>query len=225
MTTAETRPHLSEERVLDGAMELADRIGLEALTIRKLAEALGVKPMTIYHYVPSKEAIVDGMVERVFAQIELPPEDLPWTDAIRVRCQSARRVLNRHPWAAPQLEARRMPGPMNLRHHEAVLTCLRRGGLSWQMTAHAYAVLDSYIFGFAFEEATLPASDGEGFGEIAREIASAFDQEVYPNLAAFTVEHVLQEGYSFGVSFDFGLDLLIEGLARASADDRPAPSP
>ncbi len=216
MSATAPRGSLNEDRVLDGAMALADRIGLEALTIRRLAEDLGVKPMTLYYYVPSKEAIVDGMVERVFAEIELPPEDQPWKDAVRVRCVSARRVLNRHPWAAPLMESRMNPGPMNLSHHEAVLACLRRGGLSWQLTAHAYAVLDSFIFGFAFEEATLPSFDTEGFAEVTAEIAARMDAAAYPMLVAFTAEHVLQPGYAFGDSFEFGLDLIIDGLERAS---------
>jgi len=210
---------LTAERVLDGALALADRIGLEALTIRRLAEELGVKPMTIYHHLPSKDAIVDGMVERVFNEIDLPPEDMPWTDAIRVRCLSSRRVLNRHPWAAPLMESRTSPGPISLRHHEAVLACLRRGGLSWQFTAHAYAILDSYIFGFAFEEANLPATGGEELADLAQQMAAAFDPMQYPTLAEFTVEHVMQPGYSFGESFEFGLDLIISGLERAALSD------
>ena len=211
---------LTRERVLDGALALADRTGIAALTIRRLADELGVKAMTIYHYVPSKDAIVAGMVERVFAAIDLPPDELPWTQAVRLRCLSARRVLNRHPWAAPLMESRSSPGPVSLRHHEAVLGCLRRGGLSWQLTAHAYAILDSYIFGFAFEEATLPATAGEGFSEVAQEIAATFDPQDYPTLTAFTVEHVLQPGYDFGDSFEFGLDLIITGLDGAARAER-----
>jgi AcrR family transcriptional regulator len=207
---------LNAERVLDGALALADRIGLEALTIRRLAEELGVKPMTLYHYIPSKEAIVDGMVERVFSEIDLPPEDLPWPQAIRVRCLSSRRALNRHPWAAPLMESHTSPGPVSLRHHEAVLACLRRGGLSWQLTAHAYAILDSFTFGFAFEEATLPSTGGEDLAEIAQEIIAGFDPQAYPTLTAFTAEHVMQPGYAFGDSFEFGLELIISGLENAA---------
>lgn len=212
---------LTGERVLDGALALADRIGLEALTIRRLADELGVKPMTIYYYLPSKDAIVDGMVERVFAEIDLPPEELPWAEAVRVRCLSSRRALNRHPWSAPLMESRTSPGPVSLRHHESVLACLRRGGLSWQLTAHAYAILDSYIFGFAFEEATIPSAGGEGFAEVAQEMAAAFDPQAYPTLTAFTAEHVLQPDYSFGDSFEFGLDLIISGLEQAALSETP----
>ena len=210
------RQTLTRERVVQGAVELADEIGIEALTIRKLAEALGTKPMTIYHHVPSKDEIVDGMVEIVFSEIATPPEDEDWKPAMRIRCVSAREVINRHRWAAPLMESRTSPGPENLRHHEAVLACLRRGGLSWQMTAHAYAVLDAFVYGFAFQEATLPSQmDGE-FVEVARDIAAAFDPESFPHLVGFTVNHVFQPGYEFGDSFAFGLDLILDGLERAA---------
>lgn len=220
MSDPAPRGQLNAERILEAAMDLADRVGLDGVTIRRLAEDLGTKPMTIYYYLPSKDAIVDGMVEEVFAQITLPPEDLPWTDALRVRCRSAREVLHRHPWAAPLMESRTPPGPNSLRHHDAVLACLRRGGLSWAMTAHAYAILDSFIFGFAFEEAILPATSGDAMTELAAEVTAGFDAADYPTMAAFTMEHVLQPGYSFGVSFDFGLDLIIDGLARAAHTDQ-----
>ncbi len=214
--SGEKRPVLSRQRVLKGAVALADEIGIEALTIRRLAEALGTKPMTIYHHVPSKDEIVNGMVEMVFAEIERPPEDLDWKAAVRRRCISAHEVLLRHPWAAPLMESRTSPGPENLGHHDAVIACLRRGGLSWQMTAHAYAVLDAFIYGFAFQEATLPQQSEGGFQEVAEEIAAAFDPDAFPNLVGLTVEHVLKPGYEFGDSFEFGLDLIIAGIAAAN---------
>ena len=217
MTEDTRRETLSTERVLQGAVTLADEIGIEALTIRKLAVALGVKPMTIYHHVPSKEEIIDGMVEIVFSEIELPPTDEDWKSAMRKRCISARKVLRRHPWAAALMESRMSPGPANLGHHEAVLACLRRGGLSLQMTAHAYAILDGFIYGFCFDEAVLPAQGtGEGFAELTAGIAAAFDPDAYPYLVEFSTQHVFQPGYNFGDSFAFGLDLIIEGLDEAS---------
>lgn len=205
---------LSRERVLASAMDLADEIGIEAFTIRKLAAALDVGPMSIYHHVPSKDEIVDGMVDLVFAEIALPPEDRRWVEAIAIRCRSARAVLGRHPWAAPLMESRMRPGPANLRHHDAVIACLRRGGLSWDLTAHAYAILDAFVYGFAFQEATLPAGDAEGFAEVAEGMPS-FDG--YPYLAALTTEVALRPGYDVGASFDVGLDLILAGLERAAA--------
>lgn len=208
------RSSLSRDHVLKGAVALADEIGIEALTIRKLATAMGTKPMTIYYYVPSKDDIVDGMVERVFSEIVRPPSEGDWLAALRERCVSAREALNRHPWAAPLMESRTAPGPENLRHHEAVLACLRRGGLSWQMTAHAYALLDGFIYGFAFQEASLPSQAEGEFVEAAQDIAQAFDADAYPHLVAFTVEHVFRPGYEFGDSFDFGLDVILESVGR-----------
>lgn len=211
------RQALTRERVLAGAVALADEIGIEALTIRKLAAALDTKPMTIYHHVPSKDAIIDGMVEMVFAEIDKPPQDLEWKPAIRKRCFSAREVLKRHRWASPLMESRTSPGPENLGHHESVLACLRRGGLSWQMTAHAYAVLDAFVYGFAFQEATLPAGAGDEFVEIAKDMAVSFDPDALPHLVDFTVNHVFQPGYSFADSFEFGLDLILDGLEQAAS--------
>ncbi len=216
MAESKRRETLSRERVLRGAVALADQVGIEALTIRKLAEALETKPMTIYHHVPSKEAIVDGMVEIVFSEIARPAADQEWKSAMRTRCISAREVLKRHWWAPPLMESRTSPGPENLGHHEAVLACLRSGGLSLQMTAHAYAILDSFVYGFAFEEATLPTEDSGALTEVAQDIAAMFDGDAYPNLVEFSVGHVFQSGYDFGDSFEFGLDLIIEALDHAA---------
>jgi len=216
MSEDRKRSRLNRAKVLQAAIELADEIGIEALTIRKLADRLDVGAMTIYHHVPSKEEIIDGMVEIVFAEIRKPQVDVDWKTAMRQRCISARRVLNRHPWAAPLMESRPSPGPANLSHHDAVIGTLRNGGLSIEMTAHAYAILDSFVYGFAFEEATLPATGGEGFAEIAEQIAAHFPSDEYPHLAELTFEHVLKPGYDFGDSFEFGLDLIIDGLERAA---------
>lgn len=214
------RSGLTRAEILDGAVALADEVGLDAFTMRRLADALDTKPMTIYHHVPSKDDILSGMVDIVFEEIALPPTDLPWTEAIRVRCVSARGALNRHWWAAPLMESQTAPGDPTLRHHDAVLACLRRGGLSWQLTAHAYAVLDSYVYGFAFEEANLPAQGGEGLSGVAEDMVVAFSPEDYPHLVAFTTEHVMRPGYSFGTSFEFGLDLIIDGLEAAAGRER-----
>ncbi|WP_062289116.1 TetR/AcrR family transcriptional regulator [Demequina phytophila] len=210
------KPRLSRERVITAAMELADRDGIESLTIRALAEDLGTKPMTIYHHVAGKEVLLDGMVDIVFSEIENPPTDLEWREALRVRCRSARVVLARHPWSVPLLESRTSPGPELLRHHEAVLATLARGGLPLPQMAHAYAVLDSFVYGFALQEANLPVQGGEGMAEVAQEIAAAFDPGAYPNLVRLTVDHVMKPGYSFGSSFDVGLEMLLDGIARAA---------
>jgi len=212
MSTKEKRPRLNAERVLSSAVALADEIGIEQLTIRRLADALKVKPMTIYHHVPNKEAIIDGMVDLVFAEIENPDPELDWSSAIRGRCASARVVLGRHPWATPLMETRTSPGPATLAHHDAVLGCFRRGGMSLEMTAHAYALVDAYVYGFALQEASLPATSGTDIAELAADIAEHFPAGAYPHLFEFTTEHVLKPGYDFTSEFEFGLDLILDGL-------------
>ena len=219
------RHHLSRQRVLSGALELADEVGVDALTIRRLAEHLEVKPMTIYHYVPGKEQILDGIVDMVFAEIDLPPRGLPWTEAMRARCLSVRRVLAGHPWATPLMETRTTPGPATLRHHDAVLACLTEGGLSVELTAHAYAIIDSYVYGFALQEASLPFAGQEEIAGLAEQIVGALPEEEYPHFAAFTRQHVLQPGYGFGASFEVGLDLILDGLDRMARRERPDRDP
>ena len=206
---------LSGERVIAAAVALADSIGVDALTIRKLAAELDVKPMSIYHHVANKEAIIDGMVDLIFSEIDLPPSDTDWKQAIRQRAVSARAVLARHRWAAPLMESRTSPGPATLRHHDAVLGCLRRGGFSIEMTGHAYALIDAFIYGFALQEASLPATSGDAMAELAQSMSAAMPVGEYPNLVEFTTEHVLQPGYDFGHEFDFGLDLVLDGLERS----------
>lgn len=217
MEPQDGRGPLTKERVLQGALGLADEIGVEAFTMRRLAAALGVKPMTIYHHVPGKEQILDGIVDMVFAQIELPPAGLAWKGAIRRRCISAREVLRRHPWAPPLMESRTSPGPASLRHHDAVIGCFRQGGLSIAMTAHAYAIVDAFVYGFALQEASLPFGGQEEIGAIAEQIIAALPAETYPYFTELTTHHVLQPGYGFGQSFDVGLDLILDGLERAAA--------
>jgi len=222
--TASNRRALTRERVIEAATALADAIGVDALTIRKLAAELDVKPMTIYHHVANKEAIIDGMVDSVFDEIDLPPTDTDWKTAIRQRTASARQVLARHPWAAPLMESRTTPGPATLRHHDAVLGCLRDGGLSIEMTAHAYAMIDAFVYGFALQEASLPATSGDELADLAQSMTAAMPDGDYPNLIEFTTEHVLQPGYDFGREFDFGLDLILDGLDTMSNKHR-SPKP
>jgi AcrR family transcriptional regulator len=210
---AKKRVPLSRERVLRGAIAVADRGGIESLTIRSLAQELGVGPMSLYHHVANKEAILDGMIDIVFSEIDLPPADADWRSAMRQRAIAARAVLRRHPWATPFMESRNNPGPATLRHHDAVLGTLRQAGFSIELTAHAYSLLDSYLYGFALEEAALPF-DPNTVADVAEAFLAQFPAEAYPYLAELTAEHVLQPGYDYGNEFEFGLDLILDGLER-----------
>src|SRR5688572_16957336 len=150
------RTPLSRELVLRAAVALADEGGVASLTMRKLAERLGVEAMSLYHHVADKDAIFDGIVDVVFGEIELPASDGNWRAALRARAVSARAALARHPWAIGLMESRPNPGPATLRHHDAVIGCLRAGGFSIAGAAHAYSVLDSYLYGFVLQSTNIP---------------------------------------------------------------------
>ena len=209
-------PKLTRERVLEGAVALADRVGMEGFTIRKLAEQLDTKPMSIYHHVPNKEAIIDGMVDAVFAEMTRPPPDVPWQEAMTVVAHSAREVLARHPWATPLLDSRSNPGPATLGHHNAMIGCCRAAGFSVEATAHAVALIDAFVYGYSLQEAALPATGGEDMTELVEAMSSVLDPERYPHLVEFTMEHVMQPGYDFTKEFDFGLSLVLDGLEAAA---------
>ena len=207
------REPLTRERVLDAAVALADDSGIDAVTMRRVGEVLGVEAMSLYNHVANKDDLLDGMVDRVFSEIEMPPGD-DWRTAMRERAISARAALGRHRWAIGRMESRRSPGSANLAHHDAVLGCFRRAGFTVALTAHAYALLDSYTYGFALQEATLPFETGEETVELAQEILEQ-TAERYPYLAEFVVEHAMQPGYDFGNEFEIGLDLILDSLDRA----------
>ena len=213
---AAPRTPLSRRRVLDAAVALADRDGVGALSMRKLAQELGVEAMSLYHHVANKDDILDGIVDVVFGEIELPAGEAGWEAAMRRRSVSAREALRRHPWATGLMESRRTPGPANIRHHDAVLGVLRNAGFPVELAAHAYSLLDSYIYGFALQEASLPFHTPEETAEVAQEIMAAFPADDYPHLAEIATEHVLQPGYDYGDEFLYGLDLILDGLERAA---------
>jgi AcrR family transcriptional regulator len=213
---AARRVPLSRDQVLRAAVALADEGGIGALSMRKLGQVLGVEAMSLYNHVASKGDLLDGMIDVVFSEIGLPSGGARWKQAMRQRAISAREVLGRHRWAIGLMESRRSPGPATLRHHDAVLGCLRAAGFSVQMTAHAYSLLDSYIYGFALQEAGLPFDTAEETAQVTREIAGQFPADQYPHLAELATGHVLQPGYRYGNEFEIGLDLILDALERAA---------
>jgi AcrR family transcriptional regulator len=210
------RPALTRDRVLASAVDFADEHGIAGLSMRKLGEAVGVEAMSLYNHVANKSDLLDGMVDVVFGEIDMPTDSSDWKEAMRTRAHSARTVLSRHRWAIGLMETRTSPGPSNLRHHDAVLGALRLGGFSIEMAAHAFSLLDSYIYGFALQEATLPFDSGEQTGDLAREILATAPVDAYPHLTELAVEHVMQPGYDYGNEFTFGLELILDGLERAT---------
>ena len=209
------RVRLNRERVLRAAIALADAGGIESLTMRKLGEQLGVEAMSLYNHVASKDDLLDGMVDAVFSEIDLPSGGPDWKTAMRARAISARQALSRHPWAIGLMESRTSPGPATLRHHDTVLGTLREAGFSIKLAAHAYSALDSYSDGFALQEASLPFDTAEETAEVVQTILARSAADEYPHLTELTIEHVLRPGYDYGNEFEFGLDLILDGLERA----------
>ncbi|MEI8412783.1 MULTISPECIES: TetR/AcrR family transcriptional regulator [unclassified Kribbella] len=209
------RVRLSRDRVLSAAVAVADAGGLGSLTIRSLAQELGVKPMSVYYHVANKDEILDGIVDFVFSQIEMPSTDGDWRAEIQRRAVSARRVLRRHSWAIALMESRTTPGPATLRHHDAVIATFRAAGFSMAMTAHAYALLDAYVYGFAVQEAALPFEGPDSVSDVAESIMAQFAAGDYPHLVEMTTEFYSRPGYDFGNEFDFGLKLILDGLAAS----------
>lgn len=218
VTDSQERAPLSRERVLHAAVAIADEGGIGSLTIRSLAQSLGVKPMSVYYHVSNKDQILDGIVDIVFSEIELPDAGGDWRAEISKRATSARQVLRRHPWATALLESRTSPGPATLRHHDATIGTFRAAGFSVEMTAHAYALLDAFVYGFAIQEASLPFEGPDQAAEVAGSMMEAFSSGQYPHLVELATEHVLQPGYDFGNEFEFGLTLILDSLARWLVD-------
>jgi AcrR family transcriptional regulator len=178
-------------------------------------DELGVKPMSVYYHVAGKDEILAALVDIVFGEIELPVPGRDWRPEMERRANSARAVLARHRWAIGLLESRPDPGPANLRHHDTVLATLRAAGFSPELTAHAYALIDSYVYGFALQEASLPFEGRESVGDIAGPIMEQMAAGAYPHLAQMATTYYLQPGYDFGDEFRFGLDLILDGLESA----------
>ena len=208
------RTPLNRERVLRAAVALADEGGFESLTMRKLAGELGVEAMSLYNHVANKDDLLDGMVDLVFAEIELPSTDGDWKTAMRARAVSTRAALNRHRWAIGLMEGRTTHGPANLGLHDAVLGCLRAAGFSLEMTVHAYSVQDSYIYGFALQERDMSSESADDFAAEAQRQMQAYQAVLadYPHLVEVVGGHVAKTGYDYATEFLFGLDLILDGL-------------
>src|SRR5438309_11246002 len=209
------RTALSRERVLDAAITLADREGIEALSMRRLGQEVGVEAMSLYNHVRNKDEVLNGMVDIVFSEIDLPAAGEDWPTAMRRRAISARHALKRHPWAIGLMESRAQPGPATLRHHDSVLRNLREGGMSIEMAAHAYSLLDSYIYGFTLNEQSLPFDSSPAkVAEVAGNIMRALPSGEYPYLTEMAVGHAMKPGYDYGNEFEFGLNLVLKSLER-----------
>lgn len=219
------RPPLDRQQVLAGAIAVADRDGIAALTMRSLADEVGVKPMSLYHHVQGKDDVLDGIVDAVFAEIELPSPGDPWRPAMRARALSAREVLRRHPWAPPLMDSRRSSGPATLRHHDTIVGVIRTAGFGVAMAAHVFSLIDAYLYGFTIQEDAMPVGSPEEAAAAVQEMAADLSAEEHPHLAALVTEHIQREGYDYGAEeFEWGLDLILDGIERRMATETTDPT-
>ena len=206
------RPGLTRRRVLRAAIRIADRDGIESLSMRKLAEALGVKAMSLYNHVTNKEDVLDGIVEIVAAKIDLPTNDADWKGAMRRRAISAHEVLLSHPWAAMLFVSRINVGPAMLRYVDATIGCLHAAGFSYEMADRAWNAVDNHIYGFTLQELNFPFAQSE-YAETAENFLPRIPEDQYPSIYGMSLQVI--SGKHDGVqNFCFGLDLILDGLER-----------
>lgn len=217
------RAPLTRERVLQAALKLADAGGFQSLSMRKVAAELRVEAMSLYNHVASKEDIVDGLVDIVFSEIEVPvPGTIDWRTAMRGRAISVRAALNRHRWAVGLMEGRMNPGPANAHNHNAVMGCLREGGFAFRDAVHAYSVMDAYIYGFALQEKGLPFDAPEESAQVmAKQRENVPSMDDYPYLVEIAIE-LEKAGYDYETEFLFGLELILDGIERFKAGSEHA---
>ena len=204
------RPRVSREQVLDAALELADEGGLAAVTMAGVGARLGVEAMSLYRHIGNKEEMLDGLVDRVFAEIDVPRDARDWRDALRRRAASAHAALRRHPWAIGLMESRAQPGPSTLAHHDAMVALLLGAGFDGRGATRVYNLLDSYIYGFALQEATLPFSSPEEMAEMSGQMLAAM-ADAYPHLARVQRE-LVGSGFDYADEFEAGLDIILDAL-------------
>jgi AcrR family transcriptional regulator len=206
------RPAVTRERVLDTALLLADEGGIEALSMRRIGKMLGVEGMALYNHVANKDDILDGIVERVLAEIPLPADDGDWKEEMRERAVAARRIFLRHPWAIGLLEARHAgSSPARLSYYDAVLGCLRAAGFTATLSMQAFSIIDSFLYGFILQELSLPFDDPDSLEEVGEDLLRQM-ADAYPHLTEATVQ-AMADGWDYSEQFQFGLDLILDALA------------
>jgi AcrR family transcriptional regulator len=206
---------LSRTRILRSALELADKEGLEGLSMRKVAQGLGVQAMSLYNHVANKNDLIDGMVELVVGEMAVPEVGKEWKGEMRRRAIVAHAVLLRHPWAAMALMSRVNVGPLILRYIDATLGCLHAGGFSLPMADHAWNAMDSHIYGFTLQELKFPFAPEEypAAAEMGLPLVPAAQ---YPNMHALAID-IIDRRYDGLYNFEFGLEMVLDGLERLLA--------
>ena len=209
---------LSRERILRAALDLADKEGIESLSMRKLAQELGVQAMSLYNYVTNKDDLLDGIVDITIGEIEVPTLTTDWKTAMRRRANSAHKVLLRHPWSTLEIVSRVNVGLANMRYVDATLGCLREAGFSFEMADHAWNTIDSHIYGFTLQELKFPFAPTE-YSQAAKDGFALIPVHEYPYLNQLT-RHVIEGKYNGIHDFEFGLEIILNGLDRLRENAR-----
>jgi len=213
------RVPLNRDRILAAAVEIADERGVGAVTMREVASRLGVEAMSLYNHVANKDDMLDGMADLVARQFDLPEDVEDWREAMRRRAVSAHQVFGRHPWAPMLFDSRGSSGPSALRYFDWVLGTLIRAGFSIDDAARAFSTLDSYIYGFGIEQINFSAGSDASPEERAEAVLSYIPAEQYPYLHRMA-SHAMQFGYDAEADFDFGLEIILDGLDRTLEGSR-----
>ena len=203
---------LSRELIVDAALRSIDLHGTQGLSMRRLAQDLGVEAMSLYHHVQNKDAMVDGLADWIFARLGLPPKDQSWRDYLVDRAHAQRRELRQHPWALGMLESRSNPGIGVLRHHDAVLGVLRRAGFEIPLAAHTFSVVDAYVFGFVLTELNLPFTGGSNADDFVD--ALALPEDEFPYMSEFVAAYIVGTDYDYGDEFAIGLGIILDEVER-----------
>jgi AcrR family transcriptional regulator len=215
-----SRLPLNRDRILAAAVEIADERGVGAVTMREVASRLRVEAMSLYNHVANKDEILDGMAELVAEQFDLPEDVDHWREAMRRRAVSAHEVFARHPWAPVLFDSRESSGPARLHYFDWVLGKLMTAGFSVDSAARAFSLLDSYIYGFGIQRFNLSADSDVSTEEMAEAILAYIPAETYPYLHRMA-SHAMQAGYDAEADFDFGLEIVLDGLERILDESRP----
>lgn len=210
------RTPLDRGRILATAVQIADERGVGAVTMREVGSRLGVEAMSLYNHVTNKDDILDGMLDLVIEQFDLPATAEDWREAMRARALSARRVFGCHPWAPSLLDSRGSNGPSRLRYFDWVLRTLVEAGFSLEDAARAFSLLDSYVYGFGIQQSNFSGGSEASSEEMAAAILESIPLEEYPHLHRMAV-HAMEVGYDAETDFAFGLEIILDGLQRALA--------
>ena len=216
---------LSRERILLTAILLADKGGFDSLSMRKIAQELGVQAMSLYNHVANKDDLLDGIVDIVIGEIEVPDLGVDWQTAMRRRATSAHEVLLRHPWATMPIVSRINVGPAMLRYIDATLGCLWEAGFSVELVDRAWNAIDNHIYGFTLQELNFPILFQRGYAnktteyvKVAQDYLPNIPADKYPYMNRLTY-HIIEGHYDGIADFNFGLELILDGLEQLLTND------